>query len=372
MLSASSEAVGVLIRALQTAGRLQVLSSPKITTLESQEASTVLVGSLVPRVTGITNAGAVGGQTVVTEDTEVGLGLAVVPRVNQDGLIVMNIQIFNSQLDEDSPGIPIGFSNDGSVIESPIINTTQATTWISAYSGQTVVFAGLISKNRASLRRQIPVLGSLPWIGAAFRYDVEAEERRELLVVMTPRIIQTDDDVELLKQIESSRMSWCLADVQNIHGGKGLSGGNGLWGPAKSNVIYPDLQPAVIEERAQPFSGRTQMFGEPLPAPIEGEMYPNMSQPMPGTDINNGQQAVPYDPNAPMYPTEIMNPQGVVEPAGEPTLEAGAQIQNRAPVRPAGSATARPGADDWICGPATESGELPCKQPGCLEPTASC
>ncbi len=51
VLSASSEAVSVLVRALQTANRLQVLSRPHITTLDSREAQT-LVGSLVPRVTG--------------------------------------------------------------------------------------------------------------------------------------------------------------------------------------------------------------------------------------------------------------------------------------------------------------------------------
>lgn len=252
VLSASSEAVGVLIRALQTAGRLQVLSTPRITTLESQEASTVLVGQLVPRVTSITAGGNGVGQTIGTEDAEVGLGLAVVPRVNQDGLIVMNIQVFNSSLADTETGIPVGFGPNGEVIRSPIINTTEATTWISAYSGQTVVFAGLISKQRQSTSRRIPILGSLPVIGPAFRFDSESEQRRELLVVMTPRIIQTDEDYEMLKQVESSRMSWCLADVQNVFGDAGMSGGNGLWGPAKSPVIFPDLQPAVIDGESTP------------------------------------------------------------------------------------------------------------------------
>jgi len=88
--------------------------------------------------------------------------------------------------------------------------------------------------------------------GALFRFESESESRTELLVVMTPRVITFNDPgkLEMIKQVESSRMSWCMADVLNIHGDVGLSTGNGLWGPATSPVIYPDLQPTVEPERS--------------------------------------------------------------------------------------------------------------------------
>ena len=59
----------------------------------------------------------------------------------------------------------------------------------------------------------------------------------------------------MFKQVESSRMSWCLADVLNVHGDVGLSGGNGLWGPAKSSMIFPDEQPTVLDDRSRPYAG---------------------------------------------------------------------------------------------------------------------
>lgn len=304
VLSASSEAVGVLVRALQTSGRLQVLSNPQITTMDGRQAST-LVGQQVPRVQGVT-AGTF-GQTIDTADVPVGLGLAVLPRVNQDGLILMQVQVQNSSLDSANLGIPVGFGPGGEVIRSPIINSIEALTTVSAYSGQTVVFAGLISKSRASTRSQIPVLGSIPWIGAAFRFDTETEQRRELLVVLTPRIIQTDDDYETVKTIASSRMSWCLADVLNVHGDVGLTGGNGLWGPAKSATIYPDMQPTVIEDHAVPNSGKRFMNQ-------------------------------PYDPNMPpiieSYP--LQQPDGsIIEPAQLPNFDSGANITPMGSTRPA-------------------------------------
>ncbi len=257
ILSASSEAVGVLLRALQTANRAQVLNRPMITTLDNRLASTQ-IGQRVPRVTSVSQATAANPQQIATEDAEVGLILQVLPRVNQDGLILMEVRVENSSVGDADSGIPIGFGTNGEVIRSPIISTTNATTTISAYSGQTVVFGGLISKSRATARSQVPILGSLPLIGPAFRFDVESEQRRELMVVLTPRIINSDNDYEILKDVESSRMSWCLADVLNAHGDVGLSGGNGLWGPAKSATIYPDIQPTVIPDRVVPMDANSR------------------------------------------------------------------------------------------------------------------
>ena len=234
VLSASSESVGVLIRALQTSRRLQVLNRPQLTTLDSQQA-TATVGGRVPRVVGITQAQLGVPQQVQTTDVDVGLLLSVLPRVSPDGLILMSVGIENSSVGDPAVGIPIGFGPTGEVIRSPIINTTRAETVVSAYSGQTVVFAGLISKTRTSQRNQIPILGSLPWIGAAFRFDTESEIRKELLVVLTRELYRPTMTTKP-KQIETSRMSWCLADVLNIHGDAGLSGGNGLWGPARGQV----------------------------------------------------------------------------------------------------------------------------------------
>ena len=323
VLSASSEAVGVLVRALQTSGRIQVLSNPQITTMDGRQAST-LVGQKVPRVQGVT-AGTF-GQTINAVDEPVGLGLAVLPRVNQDGLILMQVQVQNSSIDDTSPGIPVGFGASGEVIRSPIINSTEALTTVSAYSGQTVVFAGLITKSRANTRSQIPVLGSIPWIGAAFRYDTETDERRELLVVLTPRIIQSDEDYETVKTIASSRMSWCLADVLNVHGDVGLTGGNGLWGPAKSATIYPDMQPTVIEDRATPNSGKgffSQPYNPSMPNLIEG--YPSGSE---SSSIIEPAQLPSFSADAQVSPAaSTFRAAGYVTPAVAPPLPNEAPVQ---------------------------------------------
>ncbi|MCA9175609.1 MAG: hypothetical protein KDB14_14090 [Planctomycetales bacterium] len=242
VLSAASESINILARALQDAGRMQILSRPQVMTLDNQPAF-VQVGARVPRITDVTITNGVTSNT--TQDEDVGLLLRLQPRINEDGLVVMTIDAERSEVGDPQDGIPIAINANGVPINSPQINTTTAQTTISAFSGQTVVFAGLITKDRSIQSRRVPYLSDIPVLGRLFRFDAENETRTELLIFMTPYIVDDENDLEWVKQRESERMSWCLADIVEMHGNVGLSGGHGLWGPATSPMIYPDEQPTA-------------------------------------------------------------------------------------------------------------------------------
>ncbi len=260
VLAAGSESVSMLFRALQDANRLQILSRPNLMTIDNNIAN-IQVGSQVPRFGGQTVTNGIATNNV--SDVSVGLLMQIQPRTNQDGLINMIVSFTRSTLGATSSGVAVGTDINGNAILSPIINTTQAQTRVTAYDGQTVVLSGLITKTRSTRSRRIPWLADIPLAGALFRFDSQAESRTELLVVMTPRVINfnNDEKLESIKQIESSRMSYCLADILNIHGDVGLSPGNGLWGPAASPVIYPDLQPTVDSPNGR--GQRSMIIGEP-------------------------------------------------------------------------------------------------------------
>ncbi len=242
VLSAASESVSLLLRTLQDAARLQILSRPQIMTMDNTDGY-VQVGRQIARVTGVINNGVAGTQ-VVTQDIEVGLIMQVRPRVGADGLIVMDVDATRSDRDaSQGTTIPTGAAGQTVTINDILRTTAQST--IAAYSGQTVVFGGLIQKTRGNFSRRVPYIADIPLLGYFFKYDQETETRSELLVIMTPMLVNGDEDMEYVKQVESSRMSWCLADVVEAHGDVGLSGGYGLWGPAVGNTIYPDLQPTI-------------------------------------------------------------------------------------------------------------------------------
>ena len=250
VLAAGSESVNMLFRALQDANRIQILSRPSLLTIDNNIAN-VQVGQQVPRISASTLSNTGTQQSI--GDVPVGLLMQIQPRTNQDGLINMIVAVQKSFLGKIADGVPIGVDSLGNPILSPIINITQAQTRVTAYDGQTVILSGLITKSRTTRSKRIPWLADIPLAGVLFRFDSQAEIRTELLVVMTPRVINYNNDEKLqtIKQVESSRMSWCMADVMNIYGDVGLSPGNGLWGPAAAPVIYPDDQPTVDFENGR-------------------------------------------------------------------------------------------------------------------------
>lgn len=328
VLSAGSESVNMLFRALQDANRVQILSRPNLLTLD-HNISIVKVGQKVPRVIG-TGSSNFGQQNNQVQDTDVGLIMQIQPRTNQDGLINMIVAINRSSLGNIQDGVPVGFGPNGEVVLSPIINETVAQTRVTAYDGQTVVLGGLITKDRSTRRRAVPWLSSIPIAGALFRFDSESETRTELLIVMTPRVINANDEekLEMIKHVESSRMSWCMADILNIHGDVGLSPGNGLWGPAASPIIYPDLTPTA---EFDPAHNPSVLIGEPEEIIID-ENPPVMVSPESGRSIlesvPGGSVGPSVTPAQPLQTTSLpynsmnsanmdaANMNGMVTPAG--------------------------------------------------------
>ena len=300
VLSAASESVSILVRALQDAQRLQILSRPQIMTLDTVEAF-VQVGSLVPRVQSVSGGNGLTAPIINTVDKDVGLIMRIQPRTNQDGLILLDVQIERSALGPVGTGIPVGFAANGTPILSPIINTTRAQTRVSAYDGQTVVFAGLIQKTHIQNSRRVPYLSDIPVIGNAFKFDSENEVKSELLVVMTPRIVDSQEDVDTINALESARMSWCMADVVNVTGVNTLSPGYGLWGAACSPVIYPDVNPNVEFIDGMPSLAPGEIIiDDPMNGYPELKAVPNVSPMMKQTipQINSPSSVQPIESGA--------------------------------------------------------------------------
>jgi len=271
VLSASSESVSVLIRALRECRRLEVLSRPQIMTLDNQPAQ-IQVGQQVSRVTGTSVNSNV--QNTSVEDVDVGLILGVVPRITPDGLVVMEIRATKSELGSEAEGTPISVSVTGEILRSPPINITTAETTVATPDGQTVILGGLITKTKASTRRRIPFLSDIPIVRQLFRYDSDGVDRRELLIIMTPHVVRNREDAEAIKQVEAARMHWCLGDVIELHGEIGMRGEGDLWADSETVVVYPDLDP---DATALP------ILGEPNENPFRSEMVP-MPESEPGEE----------------------------------------------------------------------------------------
>ncbi|MFH1264516.1 MAG: secretin N-terminal domain-containing protein, partial [Planctomycetota bacterium] len=244
VLSASSQGVSVLIRALQESRRLDVLGRPQIMTLDNQPAY-IQVGKLVPRIAGTRFDANTQTNQIDLEPT--GLILGVTPRVSPEGTVVMEIDAEKSDLGPEAEGIPVSYVG-GQVIRQPAINMTLAQTTVSAASGETIVLGGLITKKKSTIERRVPWLSRVPVLGNLFRYDNQTEQRTELLIILTPHVITNEEDAERIKQAEAARMSWCLADVVELNGPIGVHDDRdaSAW-RGEGEVIYPDLNPRGLK-----------------------------------------------------------------------------------------------------------------------------
>lgn len=215
VFSAQSDAVNVLVRALAARRTLHVLSRPQIRATHNNTA-TIRVGQEVPVVNGVeVIQGGVVSPTIEQRNT--GIILTVTPRITPDGSVVMELFAEKSRIDDN--GVPIFTDvNNGNVIEAAILDVAIAETTVDVPNGQTIVIGGIITKSDETQERKVPWLGDLPVVGKAFRYDSTNTVRTELLIFLTPRIVYSDADAELIKQVESERLHFIESEAEEIHG----------------------------------------------------------------------------------------------------------------------------------------------------------
>ncbi|MDO4558006.1 MAG: secretin N-terminal domain-containing protein, partial [Planctomycetia bacterium] len=241
VLSMSSESVSMLLRALAMQQRVEVQARPQIQTRNNKQAY-ILIGSRVARSSGQTVS--LGTTQSNVNDVTVGTIIVVTPRIDDTDRVVIAVEAEKSQVGATADGTVIGYSDNGEAIMSPPINTIQAVTEVAAYDGQTTILGGLITRETTDGERKVPWLGDVPLVGNLFKYKYEYTRRSELMIILTPHIVKTSEDLARLKRIESSRMHWCLEDVREIHGNpRGLTSYGG-----SSEVVYPSLDEAISSE----------------------------------------------------------------------------------------------------------------------------
>ncbi|TWT51946.1 putative type II secretion system protein D precursor [Thalassoglobus neptunius] len=260
VLSASSDSVSVLIRALAARRQVRVLSRPQVLALDNQTAQ-IQVGQDVPVVNGVNQTNTSTSPIIVRENA--GIILTVRPRISPGGQIVMEVVAEKSQFIDN--GVPVFTDiNTGTVITSPIKNIQTAQTTVKVPDGQTVVLGGMITDSDDILERKVPWLGDLPIIGNAFRFDSHTTERRELIIFLTPRIVHNDAESEMFKQIEAQRLHYFQEEAEELHGPI-FGVPNSMTDP---NAQYYEGTPQPADMSPIPESSPIPPYVEP-PAPLE-------------------------------------------------------------------------------------------------------
>ncbi|MBZ0266511.1 hypothetical protein K8I85_00010 [bacterium] len=174
-LTGTDADLNATLEALERQDRAEIISNPRITTADNKEAR-IVVGKKIPLVVSDESGNA------ITELTTIGIKLTVIPHINQDNRITLDLFPEVSDL-----------SAQATVQGGLVIVTAEASTRVIVEDGQTAVIGGLIRTNNSSVERGVPYLMDVPLIGNLFKTSNKVKEQRELLIFVTPRIIRPDD-----------------------------------------------------------------------------------------------------------------------------------------------------------------------------------
>ena len=181
-----SSGVSALIKALQSQGRVEVVSQPKIMLLNNQ-AAMVQVGtvtSYVANTTTTTTSVGLAATSATTDQVQEGVTLRLMASI-LDGQILVQLTPVVTTLDQ-IRSIDMG---QGTTIEAPKISTKSMHTLVKIKDGETIAVGGLITTNDNKSEKGIPFLRDLPLIGKFFEYKSKTHTRTELVIFITPKIL---------------------------------------------------------------------------------------------------------------------------------------------------------------------------------------
>ena len=185
------------LRALRVKGKTEILSRPSILARNNQQA-VIVVGQQVPFITN-TRFDAVNGQINTVTYQDIGIILRVTPFISSDGMVEMIVAPEISSVSDRTVNISQG-------VNAAVIDKRSADTVVVTPNGQTVAIGGLISTQKTDQDRRVPVLGDIPVLGNLFKRKVSTHAKTELLIFLTPFVVQRPGDLARMTEDETGRL----------------------------------------------------------------------------------------------------------------------------------------------------------------------
>lgn len=191
-LGGATDDFGVLLRLLSTQGEVQVLSSPRVSTVNNQKA-VIKVGSdefFVTKISTDTTTGT--NSTIITPEITLtpffsGIALDVTPQISQEGQVILHIHPSVSEVSDQTKNITVG----GQVQQLPLALSTvrESDSVIKARSGQVVVIGGLMQNRTTNDDASVPGVSNIPFFGKLFGQERKVNSRSELVILLRPVVV---------------------------------------------------------------------------------------------------------------------------------------------------------------------------------------
>ncbi|MBI5383676.1 MAG: hypothetical protein HZA90_03215 [Verrucomicrobia bacterium] len=197
----------VTARAIATDSRANVISRPRILTSHAKEGR-IFIGETRPYITGYYGGGGYGGgyggyggygggNYSQYQQLQIGIELTILPFINSEGLVVMDIQ-------QSIQGIKGSVTINGNDV--PITSDKQASAYIAVRDRDTVILGGYITSNSSRTHSGVPILKDIPVLGALFRSNKRDSDRTELVVLIRPTVLNSPEAAATATAIERDQL----------------------------------------------------------------------------------------------------------------------------------------------------------------------
>jgi MSHA type pilus biogenesis protein MshL len=184
------------INALKQQGSVEVISKPRLRTLNNQTAL-IKVGEEVPFFNSTTSflPGTTANTTTTVQENQItsitiGTILSITPQISSDDWVALDISPVLTSLKDVVTQQGSGGAGSGGVTTAPDLDTKQASTIVRVRDGTTVVMGGLIQTTKARNDTKVPLLGDIPLLGKLFTGTFRYNQKKELVIFVTPHIIR--------------------------------------------------------------------------------------------------------------------------------------------------------------------------------------
>ncbi|WOH35901.1 pilus (MSHA type) biogenesis protein MshL [Thalassotalea fonticola] len=199
-----------LITLLSTQGKVQVLSSPRVTATNNQKA-VIKVGEDEYFVTEVSSTTITGNATTVTPEIELtpffsGIALDVTPQINESGEVILHVHPSVTVTSEQLKSLT--FSQEDILLPLAKSRVRESDTIVKAKSGEVIVLGGLIESSKSEIESKTPFLGDIPYLGELFTNRSESIVKKELVILLKPVVIGKETWQDQIKEARSLLQKW--------------------------------------------------------------------------------------------------------------------------------------------------------------------
>lgn len=255
---------GAFLNALASDNDVNILSTPQILTMDNEEAE-IIVGSNIPFITQTQQSTLAGAPIIQNiERKDVGINLKVTPQINESGAVRLKI---SQEISAVSESVPTGFQVGQ---QGLITRKRQVKNTLVVQDKQTVVIGGLLEDTISISESKVPILGDIPIIGWLFRSSKKTLLKTNLLIFLTPYVLNTPEEVRDLGLRKEQEMRQTIERATKEHRKATKKLRDRLEEPAPPEPTPPPAQPEKEPPKTEPPAPEPPAQ-EPPPPTKEGQ-----------------------------------------------------------------------------------------------------